>query len=68
MAKATNTGDKPASIQNTPVREVVKPIREYRLSGLETFWYYLSVITTMGFWYTIKVTIKKAMSEKWDNQ
>ena len=37
---------------------------EYRLSGLESFWYYASVILSLGFWYTIKVVIKKAMSER----
>jgi len=36
---------------------------KYKLSGLESFWYYLSVICSLGFWYTVKVVIKKAMSE-----
>lgn len=34
-----------------------------KLSAIETLWYYLSVILSLGFWFTIKVVIKKAMIE-----
>jgi len=44
------------------------PAKQYQLSGLETFWYYLSVICSLGLYYTIKVTIKKALNEQWSNQ
>lgn len=33
------------------------------LSGWENFWYYLSVISTLGGAFTLKVIIKKALSE-----
>jgi hypothetical protein len=43
-------------------------MKRWKLSTLETFWYYLVVICTFGFWYTIKMVIKKAMSEETANQ
>lgn len=41
--------------------------REFKLSFLEKLWYYLAVICTFGAVYTIKVVIKKALSERHDN-
>lgn len=32
-----------------------------RLSGLETFFYYLAVICSLGFYWILKVVIKKAI-------
>lgn len=42
--------------------------KRWILSGLETFWYYCAVILSLGAWYTVKVVIKKAMSEETANQ
>lgn len=41
--------------------------REFRLSFLEKMWYYTSVILSFGALYTVKVVIKKALSERYDN-
>ncbi len=35
-----------------------------KLSAWEQLWYYLSVILSLGFWFTVKVVIKKALSEE----
>lgn len=32
-----------------------------KLSTIESFWYYFSVIFSFGIWYTVKVVIKKAI-------
>ena len=37
---------------------------KYKLSKHEKLWYYISVIFSLGFWYTVKVVIKKALSEE----
>lgn len=34
-----------------------------KLGALETLWYYAMNILTLGFWYTVKVVIKKAILE-----
>lgn len=36
---------------------------KYRMSALENFWYYFSVIFSFGFWFTVKVVMKKVLSE-----
>lgn len=36
---------------------------KYKLSALESFWYYASVILSFGFWFTVKVVMKKVLSE-----
>ena len=41
-----------------------KDYMKYKLSFLENFWYYVMVILSFGFWFTVKCVIKKAMSEK----
>ena len=35
-----------------------------KLTGWENFWYYTAVILSLGFWFTIKVVIKKALEVK----
>jgi len=35
-----------------------------KLNGWEQFWYYLSVIASLGGAFTIKVIIKKAFEEE----
>jgi len=36
-------------------------MKKSNLSGWEQFWYYLSVICTLGGAFTLKVIIKKAL-------
>lgn len=36
-------------------------MKKKSMSGLESLWYYTAVILSCGFWYTIKVVIKKAI-------
>lgn len=64
--KTVITTAKSKSMFEVPTK--LRPIDEYKLSGFESFWYYLSVFVTLGYWYTVKVAYKKALSEKWSNQ
>lgn len=43
-------------------------MKSWKLSGLENFWYYVAVITSLGFWFTVKCVMKKALSEREANQ
>ena len=38
--------------------------KKYDLTFLENIWYYLSVVCSLGLWFTVKVVIKKALSEE----
>lgn len=37
---------------------------KYKMSFLENFWYYVMVILSFGFWFTVKCVMKKALSER----